>query len=441
MIAVVIVVVLLVAANSFYVAGEFSGVGARRSRIAHMAEGGDRIAARLQPVLEDPDRLDEFVAACQLGITASSLGLGFYGQHAIAGPLLAPWLAQHALMGEVAAFSAAVTLVLVSLTTLQVVFGEIVPKAIALRHPERVALVVAVPMLASIRLFRPLIAVFNGSASLVLRGIGSPTAGRHLHLHSPQEIEFLVAESSQAGRLDPVEREMLRNAFDLGDLVARQVMIPRNRLDMADVDTPVEQLLARLSDASGNRIPVYEETPDAVLGIVHIKDLLRLYLEGSGSLRDVVREVPFLPETVPINQLWQRLIAQGHPAVVILDEYGGTAGLVTQEEIIEEVMGEVMDEYDIKPERIVRRPGAPPLVRGDLLVEEVNDELDLRLPTDGADTVGGLVVDLLGRMPQPGDQVLADGTGLRVHSVRGHSVFRVAILHRNEGPGEGEAAP
>jgi CBS domain containing-hemolysin-like protein len=424
------VVALLVALCAFYVAAEFAAVSARRTRIEHLADGGDRAAAVLRPILTDSRRLDTLVAASQLGITATNLVLGFYGQLAFAEPLVAPRLTGLGLSAG-AATGAAATLVLIVLTIALVLFGEIVPKAIALRHPERVALAAAYPMLLSMRLFRPLIWMFNGAGNLLLRPFGRSVADQHRHLHSPQEIELLVAESTHAGELDPVEREMLRNAIDLAELVARQIMIPRNQLAMAEVGAPVSEMLALVADSPHNRLPVFERDRDHVLGVVHLKDLLRLSVAGGGDVRDAVRRVPFLPETVPITEVWQKLIVDREPAAVLLDEYGGTAGLVTQEDLIEEVIGEVLDEFDIRPEGVVYRDGQPPLVRADLLVEEVNDELGIDLPTDGADTLGGLVVSLLGRIAAPGDAVVAGLTELRVHSVRGRSILRVAVT----GPG------
>jgi CBS domain containing-hemolysin-like protein len=415
---------LLVIVNAFFVLAEFASVRSRRTRVEQLADEGDTAARRLLPILEDPDRLDRYVATCQLGITASSLALGFYGQDRLS-PLVAGWLGPWAAPTTALAIGTAVALVF--MTALQIVVGELVPKAVAVRHPERAALWTAAPMRAFERILRPLVWLFNGTANAVVRLLGvAPPAG-HSHLHSPAEIELLVAESGRGGALDPVERQMLHNAFDLTQLVARQVMIPRNRLALADVATPVGELLARLATSPFSRIPVYEGSQDNILGIVHLKDLFRLQVAGGGTVPDIVRPVPFVPETMPVGDLWQVLNQRQTYIAVVLDEYGGTAGIVTQEDLLEEIIGEVQDEFDTETEAIEPLPGGGALVRGDVLIEHANSALGLELPTDRTDTVGGLVTDTLGRVAELGDSVSLAGARLQVVGLRGRSVDRVAI--------------
>jgi CBS domain containing-hemolysin-like protein len=377
-------------------------------------------------VLESPAKLDDYVAACQIGITASSLVLGFYGQRALRPPVVEA-LGGAGLAAELGAASAATALVLLLLTALQLIFGELVPKSLALRFPERLALATTYPMLLSLRLFHPIIVLFNGSGALLLRLLGLSTAPAHAHIHSPEEIAALVAESAQGGVIDPFERQMIHNAFDLSQLVARQVMIPRNRVELADVDAAPEELLRRLATSPFSRIPVYEDNPDRILGIVHLKDLFRLQVSGRGSVAEVVRPTPFVPETLPVADLWALLNRGQHYLAVVIDEYGGTAGIVTQEDLLEEIVGEVQDEFDIESDPIVRPPKGPPLVRGDLLVSEVNDALGIALPTTDADTLGGLIMHHLGRTAQPGDEVVVADVRLHVVALRGHSIERVAV--------------
>ncbi len=414
----------VVLVNAFFVLSEFASVRARRTRIEQLADGGNLRAARLLPVLTSPARLDRYVATCQLGITASSLALGFYGQNALA-PILEAWLGGW--LGRASAVAVATVLALVTMTALQILVGELVPKAIAVRHPEQAALWTAAPMRWSERALAPFVWLFNGTANLLLRALRMPAPPAHAHVHSPAEIELLVAESGRAGTLDPVERRMLHNAFDLTQLVARQVMIPRNRLVLAPVDTPVDELLARLATSPFSRLPVYDGSPDNVLGIVHLKDLFRLQVAGGGAVADVVRTVPVVPETMPVGDLWQVLNHRQTYLALVIDEYGGTAGIVTQEDLLEEIIGEVQDEFDAEGEVMEAALGGGSLVRGDVLVEHVNADLGLDLPTDRADTLGGLVVDALGRMAEPGDVVTVAGVRLEVHSVRGRVIERVAV--------------
>jgi CBS domain containing-hemolysin-like protein len=416
--------VLLV--NAFFVGSEFAAVSARRTRIEQLASTGQAPARLLWPVLADPERLDRYVAACQVGITLTGLILGFAGQSALAAPLsetlarLTGWEARSAL----ALTSAGV---LLALTLVQILMAELVPKAIAIRHPERVALLTIRPMRLSARLLAPFIRLFNGTATFILRRVGIGGPGGHVHLHSAEEIEILVTESARGGALQPIERQMLHNAFDLTQLMARQVMIPRNRLEVAAWDTPVEQLLRRLAGSPYSRLPLYRTSPDDIIGIVHLKDLFRLYLEGEADAREILRPVPAVPETLPVGELWQLLNQGQHYLAVVIDEYGGTAGIVTQEDLLEEVVGEVRDEFDVETEPVILRPGEPAVVRGDVLVTEVNDLLELDLPTDRADTVGGLILDELGRMARAGDVAAIGAARLRVESVRGNWIERVTI--------------
>jgi CBS domain containing-hemolysin-like protein len=380
--------------------------------------------------------LDNYVATCQIGITVSSLALGFYGQRALAARLL-DFIVAHQWLPAMAAATAAAAAVLVVLTGIQILLGELVPKAVAIRYPERLALWATLPMRLSAQLLAPFIWAFNGTGTLVLRlfGLGKPSG--HAHLHSPEEIEMLIAEAAGAGELDAAARQMLHNAFALSGLVARQVMIPRNRLVLADVETPTGELLAELARSPFSRIPVYRETPDSILGIVHLKDLFRVTVTGSGDVASIVRRVPMVPERLPVGQLWQILNQQQTYLAVVLGEHGGTAGIVTQEDLLEEIIGEVQDEFDVEAEPVIQREGSPPLVRGDLLVSDVNEAFGLGLPTDRADTVGGLLIDELGRLAQPDDAVELGPVRLRAVTVRGHWIERVAIEPLAQGDGDG----
>ncbi len=424
---VLVAVVAMVLANAFFVSAEFGSVSARRTRVAEMAASGNAAARAILPILRDPARLDNYVAACQIGITASSLVLGFYAQGALAERLAGSFV-QLGLASEVIAATAAGALMLTALTGLQIVVGELVPKAIAVQFAERVALVTSVPMRALERAFAPFIALLNGSGTLMLRLLGLPPAPQHAHLHAPEEIELLIAESSQAGALDAESRAMLHNAFTLSSLMARQVMIPRNRLALADISTPVDVLLEQLARSPYSRIPVFSQTPDNIVGIVHLKDLYRARLSGIGTTASLVRSVPVVPSTLPVGRLWQLLNQERTYLAVVLGEHGGTAGIVTQEDLLEEIIGEVSDEFDVEIAPILRRVGQPPVVRGDVLVTEVNDVLGVGLPTDRADTIGGLLVDSLGRLAKAGDQVELAGTVIRAETVGERWVERVTVI-------------
>ena len=426
-----LVVVAMVLANAFFVATEFSTIGARLARIEQRAEEGVQAAKRLMAILAEPNRLDDYIAGCQIGITISSLALGALGQQT-----LAIWVESKLVglpFGQGGARAISIIGVLAVLTTFQIVIGESVPKTIAMRLPERLALATNRPMGLAMLILQPLIRVLNGAARFLMRAFGAEEIASHGRFYSAEEIGLLAVQSFHEGKLDEGERAMLSNALDLGARKARQVMIPRNRLVMADVSTPLDQLLARVAACPFSRIPVYEDSPDHLVGIVHVKDLFRLHVEKTGDVRSIVRTVPTFSEHVEVHQVWQALAHGRHYLAILIDEFGGTAGIVTQEDLIEEIIGEVQDEFDEESARFVHAPGeGSSLVRGDVLVADANDVLGLRLPKDGADTVGGLVVSILGRVAQTGDSVTIGDVELRVTEVRGNWVARIAVIMPNE---------
>jgi putative hemolysin len=423
------VITLLIFITALYVAAEFASVSARRTRIQQMAEAGNRLASMLYPYLVDPHQLDNYVAACQLGITASSLLLGFYGQSQVA-VLLHPLLVDLAGMQQAAAESVAATTVLLVLTVLHVLLGELVPKSVGVRFPEQLALLTVLPMRWSVVLMRPLIWIFNGAGRLILRLFRMDSADAHSSTHLPEEIELLVVESAKGGLLDAEERVMLRNVFRLSELVAQQVMIPRPRIEGAPADIPLPDLLRLIADSPYTRVPIYENDIDHIVGVVHLKDIFRIFLsnpEGEVALRDFVRQVPFVPEGMAVDELWSLLKSGHHYMAIVFDEYGGTAGLITLEDLIEEVFGELQDEFDHESPLIARGEDGAVLLRGDVLVDDVNEYLLLELPTGRANTVGGLVTSLLGRPARVDDQLTVGGHTLRVRAVDDLAVTRVSL--------------
>jgi CBS domain containing-hemolysin-like protein len=431
---------LLIFTNALYVAAEFSTVSSRRTRISQMAGAGNRIAKLLLPIVEDSQTLDRYVAACQIGITASSLALGAFGKSFISSRLvepltnvlveLMPWLGPLGITStEVAtavATSIAVIGILIILTLLQVVLGELFPKSLALQYPERVALATAVPVRWSMALFRPFIWFFNGSSNLILRLMGVEIYSGHGHVHSPEEIEILVAESYKGGLLDDEERQMLRNAFRMRELTARQVMVHRTRIIAAPVDSSVLDLMELALEVGHTRIPLFQDTIDDTIGFVHIKDLFRLYLEDTDNLASILREVIYVPETLPIVDVWETLNIKQQYMAIVFDEFGGTAGLITYEDFIEEIFGELQDEFDDESALISLDKQGRIYLRGDLLVSDVNEYLRMSLP-DGVDTLSGLIFSELGRPPRVGDEVAVGDTIIRVESMADPGVSEVSI--------------
>ncbi len=433
------VIALLIAINGFYVLSEFSAVSARRPRLAQMAEEGNLVAGQMLAMLQDPAKLDRYVAACQLGITVSSLVVGFYGQAQIIG-LIEPWLDLLDPATRLAVQSVLALIVLAVLTVFQVVLGELVPKNIGVQYPEKMTILTARPMRWSIFLFRPLIFIFNGSGQLILRLIGSSSAGEHVHVHSPEEILMLVEESSAGGLLDAEERRLLVNTLQLRDLTAGQVMLPRNRMLAAPADLSCHELFNLLARSPYSRIPIYDGRIDNIIGVVHMKDLLGAAIAPDSAcastdntdgaawdVRQILRPLAMLPDTLPVDEALAVMQRDRRNMAIVMDEYGGTAGLLTFEDLVEEIIGEFQDEFDPDNPPIALRGKGRVSVRGDVHLSDLNEALDLLLPSESANTVGGLVLRELGHAPNPGDTVEVSDLLLRVDGVQGNGVTRVSF--------------
>jgi CBS domain containing-hemolysin-like protein len=433
---VIVVTVVMIALTALYVAAELATVSARKAKIQQQAAAGNRFAIMLAPIIADSRQLDTAIAASQLGITAASLVLGSYGQSTIAGMLTPLFVG---LGGEALASSLSTIIVLVALTTLSVVLGELVPKSIALRYPEQTALATVLPIRWSAMLFRPLIVVFNGTADLILRALGVHAAGSHTHVHAPDEIELLVAESTKGGLLDRDERELLSNAFHVGELRAAEVMVPRTQLTAAPLATPVPELLALAARAGYSRIPLYRASIDVIAGIVHIRDLYRLYVAGTHEVQSVLRQVPFVPASASATVVWNRLRQEGSYVAIVFDEYGGTAGMITVEDLIAEIFGDVEDEFDAEPLAMTAGPDGRVALPGDMALAEVNTTFGLRLPEADVHTLGGLIIDVLGRAPRVDDVVTVAGVTLSVAATSGLAVTQVSLVP--PAPSAGSVAP
>ncbi len=430
----------LIFLNGLYVAAEFSTVSSRRTRVSQLASRDNRLARLLLPIVDDSQALDRYVAACQLGITASSLVLGAFGQNVIASRLvdpitsllvyLLPWLDTVGITSEeiatAVATSIAVIGVLIVITILQVIFGELFPKSVAIQYPERLAMMTVIPVRWSLVLLRPFIWFFNGSGNLVLRLLGVDTFAQRARVHSPEEIEILVSESHEGGLLDDEERQLLRNAFRLRDLTARQVMAHRTRIVAAPIGSTVLELLEIALDAGHTRIPLYQQNVDNIIGFVHIKDLFRLHVEGKANLAEIMRDVVHIPESIPVVDVWETLNRQHQYMAIVFDEFGGTAGLITFEDLIEEIFGELQDEFDDEGALISLDDEGRVHLRGDLLVTDVNEYLELELP-EAADTLSGLIISELGRLPGVGDEITIGETVIRVEVMADLGVSIVSL--------------
>lgn len=410
----------MVALTALYVAAEFATVGSRRSRVQEAAEAGNRSAAGLLEILRDPKRLDTYVAACQIGITLTNLVAGAYGQAQLT-PLLTPAL------GQVGGQVTAVITVLVFITVLMMVLGELLPKTVALRYPEKLAMATLPPMRLSLLIFRPLIALFNGTAFSLMRAWKLDTDHSHAHVHSPEELQDLYRESAAGGLIDAAERDMVSGVLNVDDRVVREIMTSRTRLITVPGHLTVQEALVRLAESAYSRFPVTGQSGDDVIGIVHLRQLfLTAERQPKTRVADLVRPALVVAEVLTVPDLWRKLKEAGRHSAVVVNEYGGVSGFVTLEDALEEIFGEIQDEFDQEDEPISVLGGRVS-VRGDILIEALNDRFGLELPTDEVDTVSGLMWHELGRLPLSGDEVRVDRLTFRVEAMERRAVRRVSF--------------
>ncbi|MEO7191671.1 MAG: hemolysin family protein [Vicinamibacterales bacterium] len=335
---VALVVAVLIAANALYVAAEFSGVGVRRSRVRRLSADGHWLARRLLPHVQNAVALDRYVGASQIGITISSLMLGAYAQATMSATFV-PLLVSTFDLTPVTALSVSALTVLIVLTALQLVLGELVPKALALQYPTETALATVLPMQWTLVVFSPVISLLNGSALFVLRLIGAGDQ-THSHLHSPEEIDLLIAESRDGGLLEPLEQQRLRRALRLGQRLARDLMVPRDRLTMLEVAASWDAIMRTVAGNPYSRIPIYERTPERVIGVLRVKDLVERYAaEGPVTLARLIRPMLQLPDDLAADRALAALREHRAHAAVLVNHTGVAVGLLTIQDVLGELLG------------------------------------------------------------------------------------------------------
>jgi CBS domain containing-hemolysin-like protein len=429
-----VAVVALVLLNGFFVAAEFSLVSVRQTRITELVEAGNIKAETVQKALKNPDRV---IAATQLGITLASLGLGWIGEPALS-HLIEPILELFPTEFRPGlSHSLSVGFAFAIITFLHVVVGELAPKSIALQDPVSTSLVVARPTLWSERLFKPFIWALNGTGNALLRLVGvEPASGHHL-VHSVAELKMLVTASTKGGVVAEQESELLHAIFDFGDLLVRQVMIPRTEVIAVEADLPLDKILPLITESTYTKIPVYDDDMDNILGIIHVKDLMRTMQEPgwqTSTVRLLVREPLYVPETLPVSALLRELRDNRQHIAIVLDEFGGTAGLVTLEDLLEEIVGEVSDPFDKFTPEIEPLADGSYLIDGLCLMDDVNDYLDLELRDPAYDTIAGYTLGKLGRIPKEHDKIESDRVIIEVETMDGMRIDRLKITRVDEKP-------
>jgi magnesium and cobalt exporter, CNNM family len=418
------VALVLVALNGFFVAAEFALVRVRESRIVQLEQEGSARAGVVHDALRD---LDGYLSVCQVGITVASLGLGWVGEPAVS-HLISPLLESLGITSERVVSIVAVALGFAVITYAHLVFGEQAPKYFSIQRAEGTSLWISRPLKVFMFLFRPLVWLVNASTNFVLRPWGI-RLGEEMEAHSEEELRIMISSAVSSGALEPEEHEYLNNVFDFGDKVAREVMVPRPDIEALPYDAPLPELAEKAAFGRYTRYPVYEGDLDHILGAVHIKDLFRAAKEGPEDfdIRSVIRDCLVIPENKPIEQILREFQRRKLQMAIVIDEWGSVEGLITIEDVLEEIVGEIQDEFDEAEPTIEEVGDGVYAVDGRIPITEVNEYFGLDLPHEDFDTIGGFVLGSLGRPPQPGDAVETDGVSLHVKSVDGPRVSMLTL--------------
>jgi CBS domain containing-hemolysin-like protein len=416
--------IALVFANGFFVAAEFSIVTVRKTRIDQMIAEGHRGARAVRRAVMAPDR---YIAATQLGITMASLGLGWLGEPAVALLITRPlrWLPTHLIDTTVHTIAVAIAFSLI--TAVEIVFGELTPKQIALDRSEWVAFWTVRPLELFMRVFWPFIRVVHGLAQAIIKTLGFRGGDRRAMVHSEEELKMLVSASQEAGVLEEQEEQMLHRVFGFADLTAGQVMVPRTELVAVPSETRLREILDRIAKGHHTRLPVYRTDLDDVVGMLHVTDVVRAVAAADTSVTAgaIAREVLTVPETLGAVDLLAEMRRRRAREALVIDEYGGTAGLVTFESLMERIVGDVPGETGASSARIVVKPDGSADVDGLALVTDVNKQFGLHIDEDTYTTVGGYVLGRLGRRVRIGDTIEFEGRSMRVDALDGLRVAKV----------------
>jgi len=428
--------VVLVLANAFFVAAEFALVGARRTRLDELAKAGDRKARLARRAVQS---LDRYISATQLGITLASLGLGWIGEPALAGLIEGAfsWLPRP--FAAIATHGVASAIAFIIITILHIILGELVPKAVALLFPEQVSSWVTLPLMGFAWVMAGPIAVLNGTANRLLKLLGIQPPGEHERLHSPEEIRILVEQSTEGGSLLQEDARLLEGVFEFSEKTAQEVMTPRTQMAALEADLTVEAAADQVALHRRSRYPAYTESLDDIIGVVHAKDILAALRARPGqTIRVIMRPPLFVPGTREVEDVLADMKRLKNHLAIVLDEYGGTAGLVTMEDLLEEIVGPIYDEHDPQ-DRQAPDEGAP-RVDGSLPISEFNTEHGASLDDSDYTTIGGYVFGQLGRLPRVGDRVTAGPFTFEVIEMDGRRVKTIRLHTKPEEPQPAEEA-
>ena len=407
---------VLILLNAFFVAAEYGLVTARRTRIVELQHQGDRRARDVLRITSDPPR---FIAAMQLGVTLTSLGIGALGEVALS-----------RLFDKAISTVLAVIFAYLILTFLHVVIGELVPKGIALGHSEGTALFVSAPVRFFFIVMRPVVWFLEAATEIVLKWLGLKPPGADDDVLSEAELRMLVSQSTQHGEIEQQEQEMLYKVFDFADKEAKDVMVPRPEVVALSIDLPPEQCLEAVMDSPYTRYPVYRESLDNVVGILHVRDLFRA-LRDRGmhevTVENIIRPAHLVPETKDLAALLAEFRRANQHMAIVVDEYGDMEGIVTLEDLLEEIVGDIEDEFDLPDESVEQIDEDTVIIDGTYPIDDFNERFKTELPDEDYHTMAGFVFGLLGRQPEAGDTITHDGMRFDVLEVEGSRILKLAV--------------
>jgi putative hemolysin len=402
--------------NAFFVAAEYALVTARRTRITELRDQGNRRARLVLQITANPPR---FIAAMQLGVTITSLAIGALGE-----PVLAHVF--DPIPATIVAFAIAFLLI----TYLHVVVGELIPKGIALGHAETTALIVSTPVRWFFVVFKPLIWVLQRSSDGALRILGLEPPGEERGVLSEAELKMVLSRSTEHGELQAQEQEMLYKVFDFADKEVADVMVPRPEVVALSIDLPPEECLAAVIDSPYTRYPVYRETLDNVVGILHVRDLFSALVDrgiANVVVEELVRDAYIVPETKDLAAMLTEFRRTNQHMAIVVDEYGAMQGIVTLEDLLEEIVGEIEDEFDLPDESVERIDDDTIRIDGTFPIDDFNEQFNTQIPIEDYHSIGGFVFGLLGRAPEPGDSIDYDGLRFDVEEVEGSRIHKIAV--------------
>lgn len=432
MIADILITTLLVFLNGFFVAAEFAIVKVRQSQIELRANQGNAVAKTAQHIL---DHMDGYLSACQLGITLASLALGWIGEPVVANMVRGVTTYYGCSMSEDSLHQLSIVIAFGLITVLHIVLGEQVPKTAAIRNPLNYTMYVALPLRGFYLLFSPFIWVLNGLSTGLLRLMGMHSVDQ-AEIHTEEEIRMLLTESEEGGAIKPSEHELIQNVFEFDDRVVRQILIPRNKVSAIDVESTREEVVQKVIEEGYSRMPVYQDSMDNVIGVIYTKDLIKaLHEKNFKGVNDLIRPAFFVPLSKRINDLLREFQTQHIQMAIVTNEFGGTAGIVTMEDIIEELVGEIQDEYDDEKPPVDKKSETEYVVNAMASISDVNDLLPIALPESPSyDTVSGLLNNIYGRIPAVNEKKHFGGYEFTVVKRFKHSVdsVRMTVLNPDQ---------